>query len=194
MRQGNLQISQRPVAESRPVRTVSVRAGGHDEDTDSLILTVVQRRWKLLALSTLLSAALATYAYHKHTLPKSITTGQLKLRAMPYSPNTQSIRQSTLTIKELLRSNECLSAIRKKHTLGMPVKQLREAFAIEASRFQDYITVEFTWSNGQTGIDVVNDLMQMTCDLVASDRKATLQKWTEVKDYEIADLDVEIEK
>ena len=194
MRQGNLQILQRPIAERRPVRTVSARPMHPDDEDDSLILTVLHRRWKLLALSTLVSIAIGAYAYSTNKIPTSVTTGQLIYKPLPPSESTNNMKLSSLTISELIKSNECIMALRKKHNMHQPIKRLRELIDVKAARFSEIIDIEFTWNNGQQGIDIVNDVMQIASEIVSNHRKETLKNWRTHKEIEIAELDVKIEE
>ena len=193
MRQGNLQISRRPISERSPVRTVSARPVHADEEDDSLIITVLHRRWKLLFLSTLLSLGVGGFAYSTNKIPKSMTMGQLIYKPLPPSERTDSMKLSSLTISELIKSNECMAELRQKHNLGVPVKQLRELLDVDASRLSDIIDIEFTWNDGQQGIDIVNDLMAIASELIMKHRRDMLKDWRDHQNKSIAEIEVDIE-
>ncbi|MFC1758080.1 hypothetical protein ACFL2H_04840, partial [Planctomycetota bacterium] len=193
MRQGNLQISRRPIAESGSVHSAHARSAHTGEDDDSLIITVLHRRWKLLALSAILSLAIGGYAYSTNKIPKSITTGQLIYKPLPPSERTDSMKLSSQTISELIESNECMTKLRQKHNVKVPAKQLRELLDVHASRFSNIIDIEFTWKDGQQGIDIVNDVMQIASELVTKHRRDMLKDWRAHQDVSIAEIDIKIE-
>lgn len=196
MRQGNLQISPRHIAENRVVRTVNTRSLHHDDEDDSLIIAVLQRRWKLLTLCTLLSAIIAAgaYAHPRCKLPKSITMGQLMYKSLPPSRGSSAdMKLQPLTIPELVRSNECISTLREKCGLTISAKRLQELITVDANRYSDIIGIEFEWNNGQEGIDIVNTLMSIVKDQVIRDRQQTLEQWGDHQDIAIREIEVKIE-
>ena len=177
MTRGSLQIAGQNPLEKRVV-TISQpqRPGSQDDAADSLFLSVLRRRWMLLAACGLLSLAAATLMAWNFTLPKAESQGELRYVALPPSGKEVYRPPNTLELSEMLRSNDNLAELARRQNLQVDLKVLREQFEVQTSHLSNIIAVRLNWSDAKQAIDMVNDLMQIACQMTMTNRRQTLAR------------------
>jgi hypothetical protein len=179
MRHAKLQLVTPENATIPVMRQANLRFRAPDDDEDdSLLLAVLRRRWKLLTFCSLLSLGAAVYAYIYHSLPKSITEAKLMYRSLPPSRG-QDINDpfQPLTVADILMSNQVLLNLIHHQNLGISPRRFKKFFEVEASRYNNIISIKFDWNDGQQGIDIVNELMRLCIDQVVLTRKEYLSQY-----------------
>jgi Mrp family chromosome partitioning ATPase len=196
MRQGNLQIvpSDNSV-ELRMLRQVNTRPRlPANEDDDSLIFAVLQRRWKLLTFCTILSLIAAVYAYIYFSLPKSVTEAALMYRSLPPSSGREiNDPFQPLTVADIMLSNEILLELASRHKLSITPKKLRKKFEVDASRYNNILNIKFDWHDGKQAIAIVNELMRLCIDNVVMSRKEYLSQYRKDEERALEELEAKIE-
>ncbi len=178
MTHGNLQLAPQDSLDKRVITiSRSQPVDPRDDVDDPLLVSVVRRRGLLLAICIGLSGLAGLLVAGRFSMPKAITTGQLRYVALP--PSLQKIYQAPQTpeLVEIMRSNESMLELAGRTGLQSDPKELREQFKITASRYSNIIDVELRWNEGAQAIELVNTLMRVACEVTAASRKETLSQY-----------------
>jgi hypothetical protein len=147
------------------------------DGNDPLFINVLRRRWMLLGFCGLLSAAAGLLVISRFSLPKSMSTGQLRYVELP--PTLKDIYKppGMLEFTEILRSNDIMGELVRRSGQDVAAKDLRRRIRLQASRFSNIIDIEGHGRDGKQTIDMVNELMRIACETIATNRKQTLAQY-----------------
>jgi hypothetical protein len=131
----------------------------------------------LLGFCGLLSAAAGLLVISQFSMPKSVSMGQLRYVDLP--PTLKGIYEppGMLEFTEILKSNEIMSELARRTGENLSAKDLRRHIRMQATRFSNIIEIEGHGRDGKQTIDMVNELMQIACETIATNRKKTLAQY-----------------
>jgi hypothetical protein len=165
-------LGNRVITISRPQHSDAQGDGG-----DPLFINVLRRRWMLLGFCALLSAAAGLLVVSQFSLPKAVSLGQLRYVELP--PTLKGIYQppGMLEFTEILKSNEIMTELARRSGQEVSAKDLRRRFRLQATRFSNIIDIEGRGRDGKQTIDMVNELMKIASETIATNRKQTLGQY-----------------
>jgi hypothetical protein len=140
----------------------------------------------LLGFCALLSTAAALLVVSRFSLPKAISMGQLRYVELP--PTLKDVYQppGMLEFTEILKSNEIMTQLAHRTGQDVSTKELRRRFRLQASRYSNIIDIELRGRDPKQTIDLVNELMRIACETIASNRKHTLTQYAREAEVQYA--------
>jgi len=162
------------------------------EIQNSLLATVVRKRWWLLILCCLVSGSLAYVIATTYGKITATSQGNLVYNGLLDPPGPKVYDAPRLkTFSQLLLSMPTMKKLLDKHGLGILPAKLRERFACQVTRDSDIMTLELRWGDPEDAIEMVNDAMELLIDEAAERRRTLLRE--RMKQVELSLLETKSE-
>lgn len=143
----------------------------------SLLVSALKHRWWLFLLIGCASAFIAREAMDQFGKNSSRSTASLIQTGLPNSPEGGEVIKSLAptTCAEIIKSFSLLDRLCKSRGLEISPKILQELIETKATRGSSLLSVEFAWSKADDGVAMLNDLLDIFVEEIASQRKRTLR-------------------
>jgi hypothetical protein len=138
------------------------------------IVAILLRRWKLLAVCALFSAALGFVVGERFCLKTWQAEGTLLFSPYPVPDTLRGIYNppSSQTLITLVKSPNNLEQLRHDFDLEVPVKVLDRQFKVTQPQNAEMVTVTLDWAEPNAGAAMINRLMELHIRHIADLRKA----------------------
>lgn len=153
--------------------------GGGGVSSPSLLIRIAWiplRRWRLTLGCVLVSAVVAFVIGEIFSKPNWKAEGTLLYTGLPMSEEQRKLyNQPKLeSLMELVKSENVLEKLGKEFDLAIPTSTLKRIFKVERTNESETISVALEWQEADRGAAMVNELMKLFIDHVATLRKDTL--------------------
>jgi Mrp family chromosome partitioning ATPase/uncharacterized protein involved in exopolysaccharide biosynthesis len=143
----------------------------------SVLQVVLQRRWWVLILIATVSAATANWLAGRYSKQSALSQAAVIHTGLPGVPGPDVYEPlGPKTCSELLTSINVLNEVLAKRGLNMPPTVLADLLTVTQSRTSNLINVQLAWGNPKDAVAVLNDLLNVFVEHIASQRRATLRE------------------
>ena len=145
---------------------------------EAVVTRVVRRRWWLLLLCGIASGVGAYFVAILYGSVTAVCTGAIVYSGLPMpSGPTVYVPPKLKTYEQLLTSVATLDRIRQQRGLGMPATDLGRLIKNRAVPSSDLIDIELIWADPQSGITLLNQLMNEFIEVAFERRQETLDEY-----------------
>ena len=165
------------LAQQQVVSQKSNLPGSASSEGSSLLVSALRRRWWMFLLIGLASAALAQEAMNYFGKDSSRSTAALIQTGLPGSPGGGEVIKpmAPATCAELIESFTLLNKLCESRGLEISPKILQELIETRTSRGSSLLNVDFAWSKAEDGVAMLNELLDIFVEEIASQRRRTLR-------------------
>ena len=164
-------IAQQPLVS----RQANLSVGGNSE-RPTLLISALKSRWWLFLLVGLASAIVAQKSLKQFGRDSSLSSASLIQTGLPGSPDGGEVVKSLApaTCAELIESFNILNKLIESRDLNSSPAILEDLIETKTSRGSSLLSVEFMWPKADEGVAILNDLVEIFVEEIASQRKKNL--------------------
>ncbi len=146
-------------------------------DGPSLLLTALKRRWWLFLLIGCVSAFVGQEVMKQFGKDSSRSTASLIQTGLPNSPEGGEVIKplAPTTCAEIIKSFSLLGKLCESRGLTLSPKVLQEKVETKTVRGSSLLNIELAWSKAEDGVAMLNELLDLFVEEIASQRKRTLR-------------------
>ena len=165
------------LAEQSTASRYSASERGQESSRPSLLVSALQRRWWLFLLIGIASLFAAREAMQQFGKESSRSTAALIQTGLPASPEGGEVIKpmAPVTCSELIKSHNLLTKLCDARGLELSPKILQEMLETKTTRGSSRLLVEFAWSQADEGVAMLNELLDIFVEDIATQRKRTLR-------------------
>jgi len=147
------------------------------DERPSILVSALRRRWWLFLLIGCASAAVGREAMVQFGRDSSLSTASVIETGLPGSPEGGEVIKSMgpTTCAELITSFSILNKLCESRGIDISPTILQDLIETKTSRGSSLLNVEFTWSNAEDGVAMLNELLDIFVEDIASQRRKVLR-------------------